>query len=156
MTLFLLNILFAVLWCLVWGAFDFYMLLSGFAFGYVVLGVYSRVTAVEGYGRKVWQLLRFTGYFVRLLIVANVQIAVEILTPRFRQTPRIVRLDTKGMTPIQRTVLANIITLTPGSLVIDCSPNREIMYVHCMYAADRESAVKQLETLKNRLMSEVF
>lgn len=156
MTLFLLNIFLAVLWCLTWGAFNFYMLLSGFAFGYLILGVYSRVTSVEGYGRKVWQLLRFSAYFVRLLLVANLQIAKEILSPRFGQTPRIVRLDVKDLTPVQRTVLSNVITLTPGSLVVDHSPERDVLYVHCMYARDRDATVKQLEALKSRLMSEVF
>ena len=156
MTLFLLNITLAVLWCFTWGSFDFYTLVTGFALSYVLLGIYSRVTAVEGYGRKAQDLVRFGGYFVRTLFVANLQIAYEILTPGLGVAPRIVRFDVAGLTPVQRTVLANSINLTPGTLVVDMSPDRRTFYVHCMYAQDRDQAVAQLTELKQRLESEVF
>ena len=156
MTLFLLNITLAVLWCFTWGSFDFYTLVTGFALSYVLLGIYSRVTAVEGYGRKAQDLVRFGGYFVRTLFVANLQIAYEILTPGLGVAPRIVRFDVTGLTPVQRTVLANSINLTPGTLVVDMSPDRRTFYVHCMYAQDRDKAVAQLTELKQRLESEVF
>ena len=156
MTLFLLNITLAVLWCFTWGSFDFYTLITGFALSYVLLGIYSRVTAVEGYGRKAQDLVRFGGYFVRTLFVANLQIAYEILTPGLGVAPRIVRFDVAGLTPVQRTVLVNSINLTPGTLVVDMSPDRRTFYVHCMYALDRDEAVAQLTELKQRLESEVF
>jgi multicomponent Na+:H+ antiporter subunit E len=155
-TLFLLNILLAVLWCFTWGSFDFYTLATGFLLSYVLLGVYSRVTAVEGYGRKARDLARFAAYFVRVLFVANLQIAYEILTPRLGVSPRIVRFDVTGLSPVQRTILVNAINLTPGTLVVDMSPDRRTFYVHCMYARDHDDAVAQLEDLKRRLIVEVF
>ena len=156
MTLFLLNILLAVLWCFTWGSFDFRTLATGFVLSYLLLGAYSRVTVVEGYGRKARDLARFAAYFVRVLFVANLQIAYEILTPGLGASPRIVRFGVSGLTPAQRTILVNAINLTPGTLVVDMSPDRRTFYVHCMYARDRDDAVAQLEDLKRRLVSEVF
>lgn len=156
MTMFLLNILLAVLWCFTWGSFDFYTLAAGFALSYALLGVYSRVTVVEGYGTKARDLVRFAAYFVRVVFVANLQIAYEILTPGLGVTPRIVRFDVTGLTPVQRTILANSINLTPGTLVVDMSPDRRTFYVHCMYARDYDDAIAQLADLKRRLVSEVF
>jgi multicomponent Na+:H+ antiporter subunit E len=156
MTLFLLNILLAVLWCFTWGSFDFYTLATGFALSYLLLGIYSRVTAVEGYGRKAADLARFAVYFVRVLLLANLQIAYEILTPGLAARPRIVRFDVTGLTPAQRTILLNSINLTPGTLVVDMSADRHTFYVHCMYAQDYDDAVAQLNDLKRRLELEVF
>ncbi len=156
MTLFLLNIMLAVLWCFTWGSFNFYTLAMGFGLGYFLLGIYSRVTAIEGYGRKARDLVHFTLYFIRVLFVANLQIAYEIITPKLGVTPRIVRFDVTGLTPVQRTILVNSINLTPGTLVVDISPNRRTFYVHCMYAQDYEETIRQLTALKQRLVSEVF
>jgi multicomponent Na+:H+ antiporter subunit E len=156
MTLFLLNLLLALLWTFVWGSFDIYTLVAGFVLGYVVLGVYSRVTAVEGYGYKIWELLGFAIYFIRILIKANIQIAVEVLTPSHGQTPRIIRYQVGKLSDAQLTVLTNAISLTPGTLVVDVSRDRRQLYVHCMYARDRDAAVRQLDELRERLMKEVF
>lgn len=156
MTLFLLNILLAVLWCFTWGSFDFFTLTTGFVLAYFLLGIYSRVTVVEGYGTKVRDLLRFAFYFIRVLFVANLQIAYEILTPGLGVSPRIVRFDVTGLTPVQRTMLVNSINLTPGTLVVDIAPDRRTFYVHCMYARDYEQALAELNDLKRRLLTEVF
>jgi multicomponent Na+:H+ antiporter subunit E len=156
MNLFLLNILLAVLWCFTWGSFDLYTLATGFVLAYFLLGIYSRVTAVEGYGRKAADLLRFGAYFARVLLGANLQIAYEILTPGLGARPRIVRFDVTGLTPVQRTILLNSINLTPGTLVVDISADRRTFYVHCMYAQDYDDAIAQLNDLKGRLETEVF
>jgi multicomponent Na+:H+ antiporter subunit E len=155
-TMFLLNIMLAVLWCFTWGTFDFYTLATGFVLAYALLGAYSRVTVVEGYGTKARDLVRFAAYFVRVLFVANLQIAYEILTPGLGAAPRIVRFDVTGLTPVQRTILANSINLTPGTLVVDMSPDRRTFYVHCMYARNRDDALAELADLKRRLVLEVF
>jgi multicomponent Na+:H+ antiporter subunit E len=156
MTLFMLNILFALLWTFLWGSFGIYTLVAGFVLGYLLLGLYSRVTQTEGYGNKVVDLLRFAGYFIRILIKANLIIAYDVLTPGFMQKPRFVRYDVTGLTDVQVTTLSNAITLTPGTLVVEISDDRHYLYIHCMYAEDREAAIRDLDELRQRLMKEVF
>ncbi|HLL87894.1 MAG TPA: Na+/H+ antiporter subunit E [Tepidisphaeraceae bacterium] len=156
MKLFLLNVLLALLWTFLWGSFDLYTLAAGFALGYVMLGLYSRVTGVEGYGNKASDLVRFSAYFLVILVKANLQIAYEILTPRHGQTPRIVRYPVDGLTDLQITALSNAITLTPGTLVIDVSDDKRFLYVHCMYARDRAAAIRELDDLRHRLLEGVF
>lgn len=156
MTLFLLNIVLAVLWCFTWGSFDFLTLATGFVLSYLLLGLYSRVTVVEGYATKARDLVRFALYFIRVLFVANLQIAYEIITPGLGFSPRIVRFDVTGLTPVQRLVLVNSINLTPGTLVVDISPDRRTFYVHCMYASDYDKTIADLNDLKQRLQTQVF
>jgi len=154
--LFLLNSLLAVLWMLMWGAFDIYALLAGFVAGYLLLGLLSRVALSTTYGTKLWKLLAFAAYFLRILVQANLQVAREIVTPGFSMTPRLIRYSVEGMTPVQITTLANAITLTPGTLSVDVTEDGRFLYVHSMYARSRAEAVHDLDLLRKRLMEEVF
>jgi len=156
MRLFLLNILMAVLWMCMWGLFDIYSLAAGFALGYLLLGIVSRTMPGESYGTKGWKLLSFTAYFLRILVKANLQVAREIITPGFQMTPRFIRYPVDGMSDFQITSLANAITLTPGTLSADISDDKRHLYVHCMYAQNRQDAIKDLDELRNRMIKELF
>ncbi len=156
MRLFLFNILLAVLWMFMWGTFDIYGLAAGMLLGYVLLGVVSRTMPGEEYGRRGLQLVSFLAYFIRILIKANLVVAWEVITPGYQMTPRFIRYPIDGLTDFQITSLANAITLTPGTLSSDVSDDKRYLYVHCMYAKDRESAVKELDELRDRMMKELF
>ena len=65
---YLTNVFLAVLWMLLWGAFDIYYLVAGFMLGYLLLGLVSRRGDGRGYGTKGWKLISFALYFVRILI----------------------------------------------------------------------------------------
>ena len=153
---YLTNVFLAVLWMLLWGEFDIYYLVAGFVLGYMLLGLVSRTVDGQGYGTKGWKLISFSAYFVRILVKANVQVAWEIITPGCGMTPRFIRYDVQGLTPVQITSLANTITLTPGTLSVDIGDDERFLYVHCMYADDRDAAVRELDELRDRLMKEVF
>jgi len=156
MRLFLFNILLAVLWTFMWGIFDIYALMAGFILGYLLLGIVSRTFPGEGYGTKGLQLLSFIAYFIRILIKANLVVAKEIVTPGFQMTPRFIRYPLGDLNELQITSLANAITLTPGTLSTDISDDGRYLYVHCMYAENREDAIKDLDELRDRMMKEMF
>lgn len=154
--MFMLNIVLALLWTLMWGTFDMGVFLSGFVLGYLLLGLFSRTFSQQGYGRKGWQLFSFAAYFVRILIKANLQVAWEIITPRFAMQPRLLRYPVSDLSPAQLTTLANAITLTPGTLSVDVTQDKNWLYVHCMYARDNDQAIAELTELRDRIMDEVF
>jgi multicomponent Na+:H+ antiporter subunit E len=153
---YLINILLAILWMMLWGAFDIYFLVFGFVLSYLLLGLISRTIEGQSYGTKGWKLLSFSIYFIRILVKANLQVAWEIITPGYKMNPRFVRYAVKGMTPLQITSLANAITLTPGTLSVDASDDDRYLYVHCMYARKPQDALRELDELRERMMREVF
>lgn len=162
MRLFLVNVLLAVLWIFLWGELSFYTLLVGFAGGYLVLWLFTRTHGGmlrDAYGQRIVDLLRFSGHFLVLLVQSNLQIAREILTPGLAMQPRFVRYEVTGLNPVQITALSNAITLTPGTLVIDVrdTPDgRTMLYVHCMFAKDRQAAVDDLDALRQRMEQDLF
>ena len=131
-------------------------LLVGLTLGFVVVSIYDLATAHPNHGHRALRMLRFGAYFLTILVRANLQIAREIMTPGFSQTPRILRYPVDDIDDVQTTVLANCITLTPGTLVVDVSDDDRWLYVHCMYARDRSEAIAGLRRLDERLRREVF
>jgi multicomponent Na+:H+ antiporter subunit E len=156
MRFFLLNLLLAILWMFMWGAFDAYTLLAGFVLGYLLLGLAGKTITGGNYGRRGWDLLSFAFYFIRILVKANWQVARIVLSPSMPIAPRLLRYDVNHLTPAQITTLANAITLTPGTLVVDIDPGGSHLYIHCIAAADGQQAVRELDELRDRLLKEVF
>jgi len=150
------NLVLAVAWCLLYGSFTPWNFIGGMVIGAVVISVYSRVRGEPPYVTKMWRLFRFATYFLWILTKSNVQIAKEIITPGFDQHPRILRYPVGRLTDVQKTTLANAITLTPGTLAVDVSPDGEHLYLHCMYAESRATQIAEIAALAERLERWVF
>jgi len=154
--LFLLNLFLAAVYVVLTDDLSALNLLTGFFIGSLVVTIYARATDRPSYFGKIGRLLRFIGYFLRILTKANLQVAWEIITPGFSMSPRIIRYPVHELTAVQTTTLANAITLTPGTLTVDVDEPGGYLHIHCMYAADRAAAVSQIDDLKDRLVREVF
>lgn len=160
MTLFLLNLLLALIWVLLWGSANIFTIVTGLLGGYFVLWIFTRVhgrhVLRRAYGGRVFDTLRFTGYFLALLVRSNITLAKDILTPTWYMRPRIIRYDVSHLSDPQIVVFSNALTLTPGTLTVDISDDKRFLYVHCMYAQDRQQVVRELDLLRMRMEREVF
>ena len=154
--LFLLNLFLATVYVILTDDLSALNLITGFAIGALVVTIYARATGRPSYLGKIGRLLRFSWYFLRILTKANLQVAWEIITPDFTMSPRIIRYPVQELSAVQTTTLANAITLTPGTLTVDVDEPGDYLHIHCMYAADRDDAVRAIDELKDRLVQEVF
>jgi multicomponent Na+:H+ antiporter subunit E len=153
---FLLHIFLTLVYVFLTGNTSTPNVLIGFVIGFVVLTFYGLATRGPSYAGKVYRLVRFSLYFLKILTQANLKIAWECITPDLHQRPRIIRYCVKDLNDVQLTVLANCITLTPGTLVVDVSDDHDWLYIHSMYAQDREAAILEIQGLDDRLRREVF
>lgn len=138
MTVFLFNLLLALVWLALTGELTPRNFVLGFAAGYVVLRLARRVLPPTGYFGKVIQVLRFGAFFLWQLVKANLRVAYDILTPRHHMRPGVVAIQLDVTSDEEITLLANLITLTPGTLSLDVSADRRVLYVHAMYIHDLE------------------
>lgn len=137
---FLSNILLTFIWVAITGNFTF----LNYVFGFIISFFILRLVASKE-NRKYFKIfpkvISFIFFFLYELIKANLQVAYEVLTPHFNMTPGIVKVPLDAETDIEITFLANLISLTPGTLSIDVSDNKKVLYVHSMYIKDRESFI---------------
>lgn len=156
MKAFLLNLVLALTWCLLMGAFDPWNFVAGLVVGSLVVSVYTNATGQGGYFSRIWGIVSFTMYFFTILVKSNLEIAREIATPGWGCNPRVIRYPVGHLTDVQRVTLANCITLTPGTLVMDISPDKEFIYIHSIYGKHRESVIRSIDTLAEKLQRKVF
>jgi multicomponent Na+:H+ antiporter subunit E len=106
---------------------------------------------------KPLRLLEFMMFFGKELVIANLRLAYEIVTPGFQMTPGIVEVPLDTLRDTEIVLLANLLTLTPGTLSLDLSRAKDRLYVHVMYLEDPEAfrrRVKaQYEPRVRRLLS---
>lgn len=155
--LFFLNLFLAIIYVALTGEPTLWTFIVGFVLGYVVITLYCRSTGMSSYGGKAIHLLRFGLYFLKNMVVANLEVAYEVLTPGWRRMqPRIIRYPVDDLSEVELTAFANAISLTPGTLSTDVDEQAKVLYVHDMYAHDYDAAVRDLDELKRRLLAEVF
>jgi len=152
----LLNIILALVWMALTGEFTPQSLLLGFALGFVVLLLTRRIIGAPTYARKVLQVGGLILFFIWELILANLRVAYDVLTPGFRMKPGVVAVPLDARTDAEITLLANLITLTPGTLSLDVSADRSVLYLHAMYIDSPDEVRQQIKQGFERRVLEVL
>ena len=153
MTLFLLNVLLAMAWTALSGVFTPINFIAGFILGYAALWLTQRPERRSSYFARVRKVIGFSFFFIKELIKANLRVAYEVMTPGHRMTPGLIAIPLDAKTDAEITALANLITLTPGTLSLDVSNDRRVLYIHAMYVKDVEQFKREVkEGLERRLL----
>ncbi|QDU35975.1 Na(+)/H(+) antiporter subunit E [Maioricimonas rarisocia] len=134
----LFNIVLALVWSLADGQISLANLAVGFLLGYVVLWVAQPVMPPSRYFQRLPTAIRFGGFFLWQLLLSNLRVAYDVITPRLYMRPGVVAVPLDAQSDLEITLLANLITLTPGTLSLDVSEDRRILYVHAMFVDDVE------------------
>lgn len=152
---FLLNLLLAAVWAGLTGSPTLPSFAFGFLLGYLVLLLLRPTLGETSYHGKVWRLLAFLVLYAWDFIAASLRVAYDVLTPQFHMKPGVIRVPLEARTDIEIIVLANLLSLTPGSLSLDISRDRSQLYLHAMYIDDGD-ADRLREEIKDRLERRVL
>lgn len=128
------NLLLMLVWCALFGDFNVKNLVGGFVIGYLALMLLASrgVFGSPRYLRRVRRILGFLGFFVKELVLANVRVARDVVTPGINSKPAIVAVPLGDLSDAEITLLASLVTLTPGTMSMDVSTNRRTLYLHVM------------------------
>lgn len=152
----LLNIALASAWVALTGVFNPTNLLIGFGLGYGTLFVARRALGPSSYFLKVRQVIEFTLFFLWELLLANLRVAYDVLTPRHYMQPRIIAVPLDARTDAEITALAYFISLTPGTLSLDVSADRRVLFIHAMYAPDADAVRREIKQGFERRLLELM
>lgn len=150
----MLNLILALIWTAVQGTFTLSNFVFGFVLGYVVLRILRPLLGEAGYDARLRHQINLVGFFFKELVLSSIRVATEVLTPGYRMRAGILAVPLDVHSNLGITLFANLISLTPGTLSIDVSDDRDTLYIHVMYI-DRgvEEDVRHLKaTLERRIM----
>ncbi|MDG5768232.1 Na+/H+ antiporter subunit E [Balneolales bacterium ANBcel1] len=147
MKVFLFNILLALIWTAVTANFSFGNFLIGLILGYAVLLVVGPALDGGKYTLRVWKSFTLLLYFLKELFVSSVRVAIDVMKPRFKMKSGVVDIPLDVKSDLEITLLANMISLTPGTLSLEVSDDRKELFIHAMYIDEGVEEVKQ--SIKN-------
>ena len=150
----ILNLLIAVIWMFFFSC-SIPHLLFGYFIGTVLLFILSRFLPSTFYLKRVWALIVLNLLFVKELIMANLDVLRWVYKPKLDMQSGILALPTELENHWEITLLANLITLTPGTLSIDISDDNNYIYVHAIDLPDVNEAIHKIKGTFEKAIMEV-
>ena len=152
------NILLAFAWAALNGEFSLANLLTGHVLGYLILLMLVKggVLPRSPYVGKVYQAISLAGFFLWELIRANLRLALDVATPSYQMKPGILAIPLDATRDAEILLLAMLINLTPGSVALDVSDDRKVLYVHVMYMQSPDAARAEIKHGFERRVMQLF
>ena len=115
----------------------------------------SSLEALRVHPRAVFGMVRYFFVFLLELVKSNIDVAFRVLSPELPIKPGIVRVKTRLKSPLARLLLANSITLTPGTITIDTAGDDFFVHWISVQPGGEEEATRAIVSKFERNL-EVF
>jgi multicomponent Na+:H+ antiporter subunit E len=150
-----LNLVLALVWMLLMNDGTFAGFVVGYVIGLAFLLALRRFFKQAFYVKKVWAIVKLLQLFLKELVLSNAAVIQHILRPRLNIRPGIFALQTELKSDWEITLLSCLITLTPGTLTLEVSPDQKTLYIHAMDIHDAELLGQQIKETFERAIMEV-
>lgn len=151
----LLNFIIAFTLMFLTNGWDVSTFILGYLLGMLLLFGMRRFFSNQFYMKNVLAILKLLYIFLRELIKSNIEVVKVVLSPRLKNNPGIFALPTELKKDWEVTILANLITLTPGTLVLAVSDDNKTLYVHAMDLSTTEDAIMSIKNTFEKAILEV-
>lgn len=139
-------VLLTAVWVATTGELTLVNLVIGAALGLAVLSFGGeRVSFSVRALARLPQAIALLLFFLKELVVANLRVAALVLHPRPNLRPGIVAVPLELEADWEITLLANLITLTPGSMSVDLAADKRTLYVHYLSAEDADAVRRDIK-----------
>jgi len=145
----------AVLWTFLMDedAFYFPTFLTGYIFGAVIVFFMHRFFGSKFYLLRVYALLKLVFIFTSELFHSSIIVLKQILSPTLSIKPGIFTYEHNMQGDYELTALALLLTLTPGSVVMEVSPDGKTFFIHAMdMEVSRDAVLKSIQTFEKAIM----
>lgn len=144
-----------------------FLLVNTITFGHLLLGTLLGIT-IPWFTNRFWPerpkiakpFLLFRFFFITFVtdvIVANITVVRLFLLPDIsRLRPRFIEIPLDTEDPMVITILASVISLTPGTVSAEVSEDRQTLIVHGLDVADEKTAVQTIKTRYEAPLKEIF
>ena len=151
----MINLAMALLWMIINEAWSFASFISGFFLGLLVLYFMRGFFRERLYFQRVYAVLVLVLIFFKELILSSFSVARQILSPKLNIRPGIFEMETTLEKEWEVTLLSLLITLTPGTLVVEVAPDNRSLFIHAMDLQSVEAAEKEIRNSFEKAIREV-
>ncbi len=152
----LVTVTLLAFWLLAWNSVDPGLILLGLAVAVTVPYFTARFWPEYPRAVRYAPLLRFLPLFLYDVVVANLWVAVLILGPKSRLRTRFLIVPLSTRDPYVTTLLASIISLTPGTVSSNLSGDRSTLLVHALDSESDEGDIARIKHRYEKPLMEIF
>jgi multicomponent Na+:H+ antiporter subunit E len=92
---------------------------------------------------RLWYAIRYGFIFLKALTMSTIDVTKAVLRPELDFRPGFLAVDMKCETDLEITLLANSITLTPGTISVHVEPEERKIIIHALNVGDDPDAVRR-------------
>ncbi|WP_339253393.1 Na+/H+ antiporter subunit E [Sporosarcina sp. FSL W8-0480] len=151
----LLNLFIAFLWMTLMDEDElkFTTFFAGFLVGIGIIFFMHRFFGTQFYLRRLVKTIKLLFIFISELTQSSIVVLGQILSPKLKIKPGIFKYETVLKSDVEVTMLSLLLTLTPGSVVMEVSPEGNTLYIHAMDVEESKAGlIKQLKNFEKAIM----
>lgn len=148
-----LNFFLALAWMMLNGSYSSLHFIVGFAVGFFALRVSQPFGINTSYFRRFASVLKLLAYFSYEMIISVARVVWDVVTPTHLSQPDIIYVPLEVDSDLEITLLANMVSLTPGTLSLDVTADRKHLIVHAMFAPEHDDVIRAIKDgLEHRIL----
>ncbi|SHG71252.1 Na+/H+ antiporter subunit E [Virgibacillus chiguensis] len=150
-----INLIIAFMWMFLSESYSVPSFIAGYLLGILLLFLLRRFIPDTFYFRRVLKIVSLIFLFIKELLSSNIEIVKLVYSPKPNFEPAIFELPTELKSNWEITLLANLISLTPGTLSVAVSRDNTKLFIHGMDIADNNEAIGSIKNTFEKAIMEV-
>lgn len=148
-----LGVVLTTIWVLAWGSLTWANLAGGIAVSAALLVAVPDVRRATHLPivRPV-PTAQLAASLLRDVVVSNVQLTREVLRPRLRMSTGVVSVPLAGCSDEVVTIIASLVSLTPGTMPVEIEQDPTVMYVHVLHLDDPDEVRRRIWRLRDQVL----
>lgn len=143
---FSLNIFLALVWAFLHTSYTAVNFATGYLIGAVIILLLGRIIGKKQfYLHRVVIGMKLFLIFIRELFVASMQVLYQVMQPKLKIRPGIIKMEIYLDTPLQIILLTNMITLTPGTMTVEVAEDNSAIFIHNLDIRDADAVCADIE-----------
>ncbi|EGQ4139808.1 Na+/H+ antiporter subunit E [Staphylococcus pseudintermedius] len=150
-----INLFLAIFWLFVSDSYTMNAFVLGYLFALLLVFLMRKLLPGRFYVITLYKVIKLVFVFLLELIKANIDVLRIILQPRIKNESAFFVYETDLEHPWQVALLSNLITLTPGTVVIGVNDDMKCLYIHCLNFSTKEEEVAGIKGSLEKAVREV-
>ncbi|MEF2968581.1 Na+/H+ antiporter subunit E [Paenibacillus sp. M1] len=151
----LLNIFIAYLWMFLQDEMSILNFISGYFVGLFILLCMRRFFKSRFYLFTLLAVGKLLVLFINELIISSMMVMKHVLRPKIDVKPGIFKVETDLEGDLEITLLSLLICLTPGSVVMELTPDSKVLYIHGLNMPESKEGVLKSKSIFEKAIKDV-